>query len=273
MAASFNDVLRAAVADLAEHGYDDRERVDAWLVKLRAAAAAALVSEHELNQRLGRSLGKQFRKHMRMVGKRHRGIDRFTIANIQPALRNDLDRRILASVKLIRLNREASIQKTLQRFEGWSTAIPRGGSRTVDRGEAVSDIGKAVRGIPFEERRVAIDQGHKLLASIDATIATAGEAIAAIWHSHWRETGYDYRPAHKRLDGGVFLLRKSWAAKAGLVKKPGDKQYSDQVMQPAVEPFCRCYWQYLYALADLPEEYLTAKGKLALKGERRAVNS
>lgn len=271
--ASFNDVLREAVADLTEHGYDDRERVDRWLVRLREAATASMISEQELNERLTKSLGMRFRKHMRTVAKRHRGMDRFAITNIEPALRRDLDRRILASVKLIRLNRAASIQKTLQRFEGWSTAIPKGGSRAVDRRETVDDIGKAVRGIPLEERRVAIDQGHKLLASIDATIATAGEAIAAIWHSHWREIGYDYRPDHKQLDGGVFLIRNTWATKDGLVKKPGDKQYSDQVVQPAVEPFCRCYWQYLYALADLPEEYLTAKGRLALKGGRRAANS
>lgn len=273
MAAAFTDILRAAVADLAAHGYDDRTRVDAWLVKLRDAARAALVPEAELKRRLVKTLGGKFRRHLShtTVFRRHQGLEQFTLRQIEPSLRRELDRRILASARLITLNRDASIQRTLARFEGWATAIPKGGSRAIDKPEETKDLKKAFASLPFEERRVIIDQGHKLLSSIDNILAVDGGALAAVWHSHWRETNYDYRPEHKKFDKRVFVIRGSSALKDGLIK-PAGRFYIDQIEAPAEEPFCRCYYTYLYSLADLPPEMLTAKGQLALRGDRRAAN-
>jgi hypothetical protein len=51
--------------------------------------------------------------------------------------------------------------------------------------------------VDYEARRVMIDQNHKLIANIDNVIATSNNAIAAEWHSHWRQAGYDYREDHK----------------------------------------------------------------------------
>jgi hypothetical protein len=269
--ATFSEVLRAAVADLAEHGYDDRARVDAWLLKLREAAEASLIPETQLRARLAKGFGSKFHRYLssNQLLKRHRNLDRFTIKQVAPQLRRELDKRIMASARLIVLNRDSAIQKTLQRFEGWATAIPKGGSRNVDRKEANAGIGKAIRGIPFEERRVAVDQGHKLIASVDETLAVAGDAIAAVFRSHWREIGYDYRLRHKQFDGRIFVVRDNWAMGDGLMKL-GGRVYTDQIERPAELPFCRCYYTYLYSLADLPTDMLTAKGKMALQQRRKA---
>lgn len=263
---AFDEVLRQAIADIALHGYDDRARVDQWLVKLRDAAKKSLVPEAELTRRLTQALGGQYRRHMRWsnISSRHRKIDVFTVQQMEPNLRRILDRRIQASARLISLNRDASIQRTLQRFEGWATAIPKGGRRNIAKADIDRDLKKAFASLPFEERRVIIDQGHKLIAAIDNVIATDGKALAMIWHSHWRETGYDYRPRHKQFDGRVFIQRGNWAMDDGLMKKPPGILYSDQIEQVGELPFCRCYAQYLYALGDLPEDMLTAKGKMAL---------
>lgn len=273
MAGAFDQILREAIADIAEHGYDDRTRVDAWLVRLREAARQGLVPEAELQRRLVNALGTRYRQHMRVVaiGRRHQGLDHFTIAQLEPGLRKALDRRILASAQLIRFNREESINRTLRRFEGWATSVPKGGSRNVDRRDTDKNLRKAFASLPFEERRVIIDQGHKLIASIDDVIATDGKALAAIWHSHWREAGYDFRPRHKQLDKRVFVMRGNWALAQGLMK-PAGQFYTDQIEKPAELPFCRCYYTYLYSLNDLPEDMLTAKGRMALKeGVRHAA--
>ena len=268
---AFDDVLRQAVADIALHGYDDRSRVDQWLVKLRDAAISGLVPERELQRRLVQSLGGKYRQHMRQVMKRHRGMDKFTLAQLQPALQVELNKRILASAQLIRLNRDESIQRTLKRFEGWATAIPKGGRRNIAKAETNDELRKYFASLPYEERRVVIDQGHKLVASLDNIIATDGKALAAVWHSHWREAGYDYRLDHKGLDKRVFVMRNNWAIKDGLMKLSG-AFYTDQVEQPAQLPFCRCYYTYLYALADVPADMVTAKGRLYLQGDQRASN-
>ncbi|MHB1644407.1 MAG: hypothetical protein ACYCS8_17450, partial [Acidithiobacillus sp.] len=114
----------------------------------------------------------------------------------------------------------------------------------------------------FEERRVTIDQGHKMLANIDQTIAEQHGAIAMQWNSRWRVPGYDYREDHKELDGKIFLVRQSWAREKGLVKKSG--KYLDEIEQPSMAPMCQCTGTWLYSLRDLPDEMLTKKGRAAL---------
>lgn len=120
-------------------------------------------------------------------------------------------------------------------------------------------IAKTIKQLPFEERRVIIDQGHKLAANLDDVIATKGGAIAVIWHSHFRELNYDYREIHKLRHGKIYALRDGWGVKEGLINKC-DGFYEDSDAFGEL-PFCRCFGVYLYNLQDIPEKFLTAKGK------------
>ena len=74
----------------------------------------------------------------------------------------------------------------------------------------------------------------------------------------------------KPRDGKVYLLRGCWAQDRGLVK-PGAAGYYDAVTAVAVEPFCRCQAQYLYALRDLPEDMVTQKGRDELERVRAQI--
>jgi len=266
-ATNFREVLAAAVEDLTRNGFDSSERVERWMRQLREAARASLISAASLEQTLRDALAAEYRRMVDQGGvlKLNPGVDRFTLDRIKPALRGELDRRIVASADLIRLNRAQAIDKTISRFQGWATSIPAGGGVTGESKQTIKkDVSKSLAQLPFVERRVLIDQGHKLVSSISDVIARDGGAVAARWRSHWRQPGYDYREDHKDRDDGVFLVRDSWAHTAGMVKK-GRPGYVDEVTQPAQEPFCRCYWIWLYSLRELPEAMLTTKGKQALQ--------
>lgn len=268
---AFSQALDQATEDLLERGYQSQDQILGWVEKLRVAAYRSLVPEVTVRRRLVGILDRVYRGSIKGVKRRHVGISRYTLQRLDPELRRELDKRILASAKLIRDNREEAVQKTLQRFEGWATSIPKGGTRAQTKAEATADLKKAVVRIPYRERRVEVDQGHKLVSAINQLVAERGDAIAAVWHSHWREAGYDYREGHKKLDKRVLLIPGTWAVEEGYVKKTG-ALYTDQVEAPAQDVNCRCYYSYLYGLADLPEELLTAKAKLALKGANRAAN-
>lgn len=265
----FYDVLTAAISDLAVHGYDSAERVAYWTEEIRKAAQGAMKTTAQMGEMLRHALGAVFRRQVGNLGalKRHPGVSRFTIEKVMPHLRAELDRRIMASANLIKLNREEAIEKTLRRFQGWATSIPAGGAAEPEKARTRKDLRKGLASLPFVERRVLVDQGHKLGAAVNATIAEGGGAIAARWHSNWRQPGYDYRVDHKERDQHVYLIRDSWAAKKGLVK-PGSAGYTDQITQPAEEPFCRCSYVYLYNLRQLPESMITAKGKAELERVR-----
>jgi hypothetical protein len=265
---TLSQVITAAVADIEEHGYDSPERIDGWIKRI--LAITNVYSQAELMDYLKRSLGTKYKSLVTDNGilKTHE-IPAFRLEQIKPQLRAELDRRIMASAQLIVLNRDAAIQKTLKRFAGWSTSIPIDGSKTVDTSAVKFELKKKIKDLSFIERRVAIDQGHKLIANISDIVATEGGAIAAIWHSHWRTAGYDYDPKHKALDDKIFVIRGNWAIEQGLMKLDGH-QYTDEIEKPSVRPYCRCYFQYLYAVRKLPEGMQTKKYKELISAKQVA---
>jgi hypothetical protein len=270
----FYRVLTDAINDLTEYGFDSQKRLDEWVKKLAVTARQAMVPESVVLNMLRDQLGSIYRRLVDRGGLklRHKGISEYTLAAIKPKLHMELERRILASANLIKLNRESSIARTLQRFTGWATSIPPGGTDLGKRRETKMRVRKGVASLPFEERRVIVDQGHKLVAAIQEIVATDGGAIGGVWHSHWREAGYDYREDHKERDGKFFVLRDNWAIKRGFMKLAGAK-YLDEVTAPAVEPFCRCYMTYAYSLRDLPKKMLTVKGRDALAAARAKIGA
>lgn len=266
---SFFQILTAAVVEMCEKGYDSAERVSYWVRKLRDAAARSLTPEHVLDAHLRATLGAVYRAKVERGGilTQHPGISRFTLAQFAPRLRVELDRRIAAAADLIKLNRPEAIRTTLRRFSGWATSVPPGGSDVVDRSKVKAGIGKPLRSLPFQERRVAIDQGHKLVANISELLAQDGGAIAGIWHSNWRQENYDFRPDHKERDGKVYLVRGSWAQERGLVK-PEAVGYTDDITRPGEEPICRCHYSWIHSVRRLPDAMITEKGREELERVR-----
>jgi len=270
----FQEVLTAAIEDIMAHGFESQERVQRWTRALRESASesAMHVSEGDLDRMLREELARTYKRLVDQGGvlKFNPGVERFTVDRLKPAMRAELDRRIMASADLIKLNRKQAIDKTLQRFHGWSTSIPPGGVSAEKKSKVKATVRKSLASLPFEERRVLIDQGHKLTAAISETVAADGGAIAGRWRSHWRQAGYDYREDHKERDEEVYLVRDSWAHQRGLVKR-GKNPFYDDIDAVGQLPFCRCYMVWLYNLRDLPADMLTAKGKDALSEARGAV--
>ena len=267
----FYRLLTEAVAEFSARGFTSMQRVDYWMQRIGAAGMASLIPEKVLDAELRSALAAAYRREVEKGGvlRFHKGVPQYKLDRIKPRLRPELDRRIMASAQLIKLNREQAIETTLRRFSGWATSIPEGGSDAVNRVGTKGDIRKALASLPFEERRVAIDQAHKMIFAISDIIAAENGAIAAKWRSHYRQAGYDYREDHKEraIDNGrdrVYLVRGTWAIQRRLVRS-GPDGFTDQFTQPGEEVYCRCRWLWLYDLDQLPIEMLTDAGRAALK--------
>lgn len=217
----FSRTVREAVKFFLRNGYTSREELERWQGIIRQAAESETDDDYMsmVSERLRKTYDLQVSKAGAL--ERHKGLSRFTLNYMEPKLRSELDRRILASADLIKLNRTAAINKTVQRFSGWATSIPVqdyvGGGLSPSSRSGVNyncdHIQKSAQQVDYEARRVMIDQSHKLIANIDNIIATSNNAIAAEWHSHWRQAGYDYREDHKERDKQVYLIRGNWAQK------------------------------------------------------------
>jgi hypothetical protein len=259
MKETFSTILAQAVQDLTLHGFDSKARLDKWADKLRQSAHKALPSTDRLSKTMRAALTGLYEKAIsgRLL-KNHPGVSLFTIRRIEPYLRSELDRRIMASVDLIKVNREEAIDRTLKRFAGWATSVPPGGSKVQDKTDVKRTVYKSLKSMRFEERRLYIDQGHKLLSNISAVVAIQSEAIAGEWN-HVHQKGYDGRPEHIARDGKVFAIRGSWALEKGYINKGAG--FLDEIDAAGMLPFCRCAVTYYQNLDDLPKSMLTEAGQ------------
>lgn len=264
---TLDDVLRDAVADFSVRGYDSEARLSEWVSRIRRAAEAALVPEREVDQQLRKTFGDIYRRLVERgdLMQSVPGASRFKLQQVKPKLREELNRSIFASASLIKLNKVRATEETIQRFAGWATSVPPGGSAAVKRRETVSATTKELRQLAFRARRVAIDQGAKFAANLSQILATEAGAIAAVWHQHF--TRYP-RHSHKLRDGKWYLLKNSWAREKGFVK-PGEAGFYDDITPAGFEVFCRCTVTWYNSLGRLPPEMITEKGKLVLEEVRR----
>lgn len=275
---TFYETVAAAIKDFASHGYDSQERLEYWRRLIEKAAASTFVDIAQVESDVRKTMILGYHRLITKGGilRRMPQISAYTLQRLTPALQSELNRRILASIDLIKLNRPMAIAKTVQRFSGWATSVPEGGfPRDVHKGtykyiDVKDDVQKAMTSLPFEERRVIIDQNAKLFSAITSTVAEAGGAIAATWQSHKHQKNYNGRPAHNERDGQMFLMRDSWAIQKGLVRK-GAGEYIDTIEQPGEFVYCRCSWIYQFNLRDLPKDWLTAKGEKTLAEARTKV--
>lgn len=271
---TFSEIVNAAINDLMIHGYDSADRVGIWVARIREAAQREAVPDRIVQAQLAKTLRGIYNVQIESgrLLRYHPGVERFTIERIKPKLRAELDRSIMAAADLIKLNREEAIHDTIQRFSGWATSIPPGGTKVQDRRDTSKDIRKAMQSLPFRERRVAIDQGHKFTANLSSILAKDGGAIAGIWHSNWRQANYNYRKDHKERDEKVYVVRANWAMEKGLMKLDGH-QYTDQITACGEEVYCRCHYQWIYTPRALPPDMLTDKGKQALAAARAQLQA
>lgn len=271
---TFAQVLTAAMQDVERRGFLSIEQVKEWERRLAEALRRSFTPDAVMKAMVDRALVRLYEQMVDQakILKFHPGVPRFALERIKPHLRPELDKRIALSLNLIRLNKDSVVSKMQQRFSGWASSVPAGGSEHSKAREAKDTLKKGLTGLKFEERRVLTDQGHKLVSSINSVLAQQGNAIAAIWHSHAHQAGYDYREEHKDREieslRRPYLVRDSWALKDGLIRTAGAR-YTDAMTQPAEEPFCRCYYRYLYNIRQMPRDMLTDAGLAFLENAAR----
>ena len=249
--------LRGALKQLEEQftGNADLERLREMVPYLRGLLTAAYPSDAKIAEEVTRVLGAKFRQGLRSLPKRHKiEVHRLGPEIIAAQYRPMLRQRIQASAELIQLNRDQEIDRQLRRFVGWATGSVPSQAKRKDKGELSKGVTKSLQQDTFERRRVCIDQGHKLLAAIDDVIAMEHGAIAKKWRHVIPHAGYQSREEHLERDGIVYAVKGNEMLAARRMRKAGRPYAEDIDPQPAVAVYCRCFWEAIYDLEDLPAD-------------------
>lgn len=264
-APTFYEIVTQAVRHFERYGFTSQAQLDEWVGRLRRGALLAMQPPEKTEREIAAALRARYTERVTRGGilRQMPAVKSYTLDKVKPKLRRELDRRIMVSANLIKLNREEAVSATLRRFQGWATSIPAGGSDVVDVKDEKTNLRKALTNLPFIERRVVVDQTHKLVDAITDIVAVEGGAIAGRWNSPWRRQGYSARIDHKHRDEKVFAIRGNWAIERGLMK-PGPNGYTDQIERPGEFVYCSCTYEYLFYLTSLPLDMVTKAGMYML---------
>ncbi|CAB4132067.1 hypothetical protein UFOVP136_28 [uncultured Caudovirales phage] len=263
---TINEFIRSALDRVMEHGWTPE------LIALIASEYRQLIGSNAFNKSPQQSiepyLNNIFKREIDSGNllKRNPDIDRFTLERIKPQFRSMLEDRIKANIQLIKLERANSIDVSTARLSGWLMSFNGVQEKLPPAKElpAFQSITRPMREQKsYEHSRRAIDQGHKLIRAIDATIAEQGGAIAAVWHSHKKTAYYDARPEHTAREGEIYIYKNSPAIKNGLVKKGDNPYFEDLPDPPALLINCTCWAKSVYSLNGL---YRIAPDRLTKKG-------
>jgi hypothetical protein len=294
---SFYTLLTQAINYFARYGFRTQKDLEYWVKRLRASAEKTLPPAAATEKAVRRQLQEVYTRMIvkggaikpTAVGARIvpvpptlrskplgvpksikivPGVSKFTIDKVKPAARAEFERSVLASVNLIKLNREEAIASTLRRFEGWVSSVPPTGAAELDKLELKQHIRAPLARMDFRERQVVTDQTAKFTQALNTAIAIHGKALAARWYSRWKVPHYDYREDHKERDGLYYAVPDNWAIQKGLMK-PGPAGYVTDITQPAEEVNCKCSYVYVFGLADLPDEMLTEKGRESIAPKKK----
>lgn len=263
---TLNRLIRHAMG-----GEYDPASLPEWLQQLRNAVVQSQPSDSTIRRQVSRWLTSRFNSALTKahLARTVPQVTKFTVDSIEPQLRAELDRRILQSIDLIKLDRDQRVAQTMHRFAGWLSSMPPGGTAAPIVRKHGAEVLKPTLRQRFEQRRVEIDQGHKLMAAVDNAVGQAAGAIAGMWQDRGvRDKSYDARPEHLARSGKIFVVRGSWADLKGLIKHPNG--YTDQIEQPAELPFCSCKYIWLSSLSSLPPAMLTERGRAALESMKHA---
>ena len=195
---SFFDVLTRAARHFQTHGYISKDELEDWLRQIDRAMRASLTPQYVLEKMMRDTLGSVYERLVERGGvlRANPGVERWTLERIKPSLRAELDRSILASANLIKLNREEAITKTIRRFSGWATSIPAGGSKATDKAEAKKR---------FNEMMTEI----KGAASADDLTALKASLALPSPHPLTAEQGKALKTARRTVDDAAYAVAKA----------------------------------------------------------------
>lgn len=198
---------------------------------------------------------------------KHKGMSAYTHNDISKEFRKALERRILHSLQAIKIKDQQLLLDLESRFLSFITDEKK--EKSLQNLKDNLAANKSTKIAKNYVKNVVSDQVARLNDDIDSIHAKLNGALGLIWHtmedtkvvgnpSGKYPKGNELHNDHYKRNNVFFALKNSYATKKGLLKADIFEDLED-IKKVGRGLNCRCYYEYIYDLRDVPKEYL-AKG-------------
>ena len=212
-----------------------------------------------MNKKYNSFLNNDFRKHHKMSA--------YNLKDISPEFRKILEKRVLNSLNAIKIKDKKLLLDLESRFVNFMLDDKEKTMRNLQENLKVNETLKHSK---HYVRNILRDQTQRMNDDIDYINGKLNGAVGLIWHtqndnrvvgnpSGLYPKGNELHNNHYKRDNVFFALRDSYATQQGLLKAEVFESLED-ISKIGRAINCRCDYEYLYDLRDVPSMYLSKKG-------------
>lgn len=212
-----------------------------------------------MNKKYNSFLNNDFRKHHKMSA--------YNLKDISPEFRKILEKRVLNSLNAIKIKDKKLLLDLESRFVNFMLDDKEKTMRNLQENLKVNETLKHSK---HYVRNILRDQTQRMNDNIDYTNGKLNGAVGLIWHtqndnrvvgnpSGLYPKGNELHNNHYKRDNVFFALRDSYATQQGLLKAEVFESLED-ISKTGRAINCRCDYEYIYDLRDVPSMYLSKKG-------------
>lgn len=233
--------------------------------------------EKKLSSLFSSRIKKSFNSYMKNgVFENNKGVKKTEVMKLKPKFRKELSNRIVFSLSLIKTQNKGVMQKLSDRFLNWLNNETLGGNDKTLR-ETLS-ITKTQSTQSRHYNFILKDQTRKMLTNIDNIIAKDCNAIGFFWKTrrdnrvvgnpsglYPKASNKDIHGNHFKRQGKFYFYKNTWVTKNRLIDSSKVEWAEFDDGMPGEPIGCRCYAENIYDFEDVPEKFLSDKGKEYLK--------
>lgn len=229
--------------------------------------------EKKLSKLFSSRMKKTYNSYMKDgVFENNRGVKQVSIFKLKPKFRKELNNRIVFSLSLIKTQNKGIMQKLSDRFLNWLNNETIGGNDKSLRETLALSKTQQVQSRHYNF--ILKDQTRKMLTNIDNIIAKDCNAIGFYWKTrrdnrvvgnpiglYPKATNKDVHGNHFKRQGQFYFYKNTWVTKNRLIDTSKIEWAEFDDGMPGEPIGCRCYAENIYDFEDVPEEFLSDKGK------------
>lgn len=222
---------------------------------------------NENNKNVRSYMNKKYISFLKNDFRKNHKISAYDMRDVSPEFRKILEKRVLNSLNAIKIKDKKLLLELESRFVEF---MMNDKDKTIKNLRENLRANETIKQSKNYVRNILRDQATRMNDDIDYTNGMLNGAIGLIWHTQEDNRvvgnpsgkypiGNELHNNHYKRNNVFFALKDSYATKKGLLNASIFEDLED-IKNAGRAINCRCDYEYIYDLRDVPSMYLSKKG-------------